>query len=109
MNTAKAAAATLILLLAVASAFAGGKGNEAKGKYHFIQNCKNCHVKGAAGGEVSPLSKSMDQWRKYFAAGKHAHGKETLVKFMPAEQLTDVQTFLVNHAADSLQPETCGK
>jgi hypothetical protein len=28
---------------------------------------------------------------------------------MPDEQLLDVQTFLVNHAVDSLQPETCGK
>jgi len=29
---------------------------------------------------------------------------------MPDEQqLLDVQTYLVNHAADSLQPETCGK
>jgi cytochrome c5 len=101
--------AVLILLVGVLVAMAAAKGNESKGRYYFRQSCKECHTKGAAGGEVTPLSKSMDQWRKYFATGKHAKGKETLVKVMSAEQLVDVQTFLVSHAADSLQPETCGK
>ena len=85
------------------------KGNEGKGKYYFKQTCKDCHTKGAKGGEVSPLTKTMAQWRTYFTKGKHGGGMEPLTKFMPAEQLIDVQTFLVNHAADSLQPETCGK
>ena len=30
-------------------------------------------------------------------------------KLMDDSQLLDVQTFLINHAADSPQPETCGK
>jgi hypothetical protein len=51
----------------------------------------------------------MAQWRTYFAKAKHEGGKEPLSKFFNEEQLRDVQTFLVNHAADSLQPETCGK
>ncbi|MFB3812484.1 MAG: cytochrome c [Terriglobales bacterium] len=108
MKATKAIIACLILLLAASAALAA-KGNETKGRYYFRQTCKNCHTKGAAGGEVTPLSKTMDQWRKYFAAGKHNHGKEPLEKVMPAEQLADVQKFLVGHAADSLQPETCGK
>jgi len=32
-----------------------------------------------------------------------------LTKVMPDTQLLDVQTYLINHAADSPQPETCGK
>jgi cytochrome c5 len=91
------------------TATAATKGNEGKGRYYFRQTCKECHTKGAPGGEVTPLSKTMDQWRKYFAAGKHNHGKEPLTKVMATEQLTDAQAFLVGHAADSLQPETCGK
>ena len=86
-----------------------GKGNEGKGKYYLKQTCKDCHTKGAKGGEVSPLTKTMAQWRGYFAKGKHAGGTEPLTKFMSPEQLKDVETFLFNHAADSLQPETCGK
>ncbi len=85
------------------------KGNEAKGRYYFRQTCKECHTKGAKGGEVTPLTKTQAQWRTYFLKGKHAGGTEPLSKVMTDAQLLDVQTFLVNHAADSLQPETCGK
>jgi mono/diheme cytochrome c family protein len=88
---------------------AGQKGSENKGRYYFRQTCKECHTKGAAGGEVTPLNKTMAQWRAYFAKGSHNHGKEPLTKYLPADQLLDASTFLVNHAADSPQPETCGK
>jgi cytochrome c5 len=101
--------AILIVLSFAVTAFAASKGNEGKGRFYFRQDCKSCHTKGAAGGEITPLSKNMDQWRTYFAAGKHQHGKEALSKTMVPAQLVDVQTFLVSHAADSLQPETCGK
>lgn len=96
----------LILVVAATLLWAG---NEGKGKYYFKQNCKECHTKGAAGGEVTPMSKTQAQWKAYFASGKHDKKVEPLTKVMPEEQLRDVQTFLVNHAADSLQPETCGK
>ncbi len=85
------------------------KGNEGKGRYYFKQTCKDCHTKGAKGGEVTPLIKTQAQWQGYFVKGKHNKGAETLAKVMPENQLRDVQTFLFNHAADSLQPETCGK
>ena len=100
---------TLLVLSLAVTAIAAQKGNEGKGRYFFKQTCKSCHTKGAVGGEITPLSKTMDQWRTYFAKGKHNHGKEALTKIMPADQLLDAQTFLVSHAADSLQPETCGK
>lgn len=85
------------------------KGNEGKGRYYFRQTCKECHTKGAKGGEVTPLTKTQAQWRGYFLKGKHAASAEPLTKVVPDAQLLDIQTFLVNHAADSLQPETCGK
>jgi mono/diheme cytochrome c family protein len=85
------------------------KGNQAKGRYYFRQACKNCHAKGGAGGEVTPLSKTMAQWKTYFANARHSKGTESLIKVMPAEQINDVGAYLVEHAADSLQPETCGK
>jgi mono/diheme cytochrome c family protein len=86
-----------------------GKGNEAKGRYYFRQTCKECHTKGAKGGEVTPLTKTMAQWRLYFTKGRHSGVAEGLSKVLTPEQLNDVETFLVNHAADSPQPETCGK
>ena len=102
-------AVAALLFPAVNAGTTPPKGNEGKGRYYFRQTCKDCHTKGAKGGEVTPLTKTQAQWRTYFLKGKHAAGAETLGKVMPDTQLLDVQTFLVNHAADSLQPETCGK
>jgi mono/diheme cytochrome c family protein len=98
-----------VVLIFVVAATLLWAGNEGKGKYYFKQNCKQCHTKGAAGGEITPMSKTQAQWKSYFTAAKHNKRVEPLTKVMPEEQLHDVQTFLVNHAADSLQPETCGK
>ena len=88
---------------------AAQKGSENKGRYYFRQTCKECHTKGAAGGEITPLNKTMAQWRIYFAKGTHNHGKEPLGKYLPTDQLLDASTFLTQHAADSPQSETCGK
>lgn len=98
-----------VAFLSAASVNPQGKGNEAKGRYYFRQTCKECHTKGAKGGEVTPLTKTMAQWRAYFVKGKHNSAADGLEKLLAPDQLRDVQTFLVNHAADSPQPETCGK
>jgi len=108
MKFVRTTAACFLVLFALTAALAG-KGNEMKGRMEFMQTCKACHTKGANGGQVTPLNKTMDQWRKYFASGRHNHGQEPLTKVMSAEQLADVETFLVGHAADSPQPETCGR
>jgi mono/diheme cytochrome c family protein len=101
---------SLIMVVGLFSAArAAQKGSENKGRYYFRQTCKECHTKGAAGGEVTPLNKTMEQWRAYFAKGTHNHGREPLAKYLPPDQLLDASAFLVNHAADSPQPETCGK
>ncbi len=103
----------LLVAVAVSGVFsamqAAQKRSENKGRFYFRQTCKECHTKGAAGGEVTPLNKTMEQWRAYFAKGTHNHGKEPLSKYLPADQLLDASAFLINHAADSPQPETCGK
>jgi len=103
IKTAIIAASLGSMVIAVA-----GAGSETKGKFYFKKSCKTCHAKGAAGGEVTPLTKTQAQWKAYFAAGKHAKGKEDLPKLLTPEQLLDVQTFLTAHASDSPQPETCG-
>jgi cytochrome c5 len=101
----------IILVVGITASvlLAAEKGSETKGRFYFRQTCKTCHSKGAAGGEITPLNKTMAQWRAYFAAGKHNHGKEPLPKVMPEDQLLHASTFLIAHAADSPQPETCGK
>jgi len=80
-------------------------GNPRKGKALFKKTCKECHSKGAAAGEVTPLSKTMEQWDRFFQ--KMQHNPEGLKDLSP-QDLKDIQQFLFDHAADSPQPETCG-
>ena len=103
------AAAAGVAVLAGPAAAGAAKGSETKGRAYFRATCKDCHVKGGKGGEVSPLTKTQAQWRTYLQKGRHANGSEPLTKYMNDQQLLDVQVFLINHAADSPQPETCGK
>ena len=85
------------------------KPNEDRGRVYMREICKNCHTRGAVGGEITPLNKTSEQWRAYFSTGRHDHGKSPLTSIMPEEKLRDIEKFLVSHAADSLQPETCGR
>ena len=104
--------ATFILLAALVAAVpmaAQEKGSDTKGKFYFKKTCKACHVKGGSAVELSPLSKTQVQWKKFFEGGKHGKGGETLSpKHGTPAQVLDIKTFLINHASDSPQPETCG-
>ena len=82
-------------------------GSVKKGKYWFKKSCKGCHGASDDGGEVTPVSKTIRQWERYFRKGVH-FGEETLGDTFDAEQLIHIRTFLIEHAADSDQPETCG-
>ena len=98
----------LALIAALTVPLAAQGGSDTKGKFFFKKSCKSCHAPGAAAREITPLSKTQAQWKAYFAAGKHKKGAEKLDAVLKPEQAKDVQTFLVNHASDSPQPETCG-
>ena len=100
--------AAVVTAVTLAAGLALAAGNETKGSFYFKKTCKTCHTKGAEGGEVTPLTKTQEQWKRYFTKGVHKKGAQKLTDVVPAEQLIDMQTFLVNHAADSPQPETCG-
>ncbi len=108
-DTVKILAVTIVLALSVTAVSSKPKGNETKGRFYFKQTCKSCHAKGASGGEITPMSKTQAQWERYFMAGKHNKGTELLSKHLNDEQLRDAWVYLVNHAVDSPQPETCGK
>jgi len=95
----------LIMAFSVTSALAVEGGNSRKGKYLFKKTCKTCHVDGAEGGQLTPLSKTMSQWDRFFEKDKHdPKGLEKLSE----KDLLDINQFLFDHAVDSDQPETCG-
>lgn len=97
----------IIFAITFALASSPSKGNPDRGRKQFRSSCKDCHVKGGAGGEVTPLSKTAAQWRSFFEKGNHAKG--ALAQLMGEQSLLDVQAYLVAHAADSEQPEICGR
>ena len=104
----------LIHLVALAALLAAPlaaetKGSDVKGKYFYKKNCKSCHVEKGSASVLTPLSKPQAGWRKFFEAGKHGKNGEPLEpKYGTTQQMIDIRTFLINHAADSPQPETCG-
>ena len=98
----------LAVVIALTVPLAAQGGSDTKGKFFFKKTCKSCHASGGTAKEVTPLSKTQAQWKAYFATGKHKKGAEKLDTVLKPEQVKDVQTFLVNHASDSPQPETCG-
>ncbi len=91
-------------------AFAGGP-NPNRGKSLFRANCKSCHVPNGDAKDLTPLSKTQVQWTRAFKADVAKMlprvTQKTGKTLTPAD-LSDIQVFLVSHAADSDQPETCG-
>ncbi|BCA80905.1 cytochrome c [Desulfuromonas sp. AOP6] len=108
MNKVMKAAAVLALVGFMAtSAFAVTGGNPKKGKYLYKKNCKACHTEGAEGGNLTPLSKTMAQWDRFFERDKHS-AKPEAFEGISEKDLLDIQQFLYDHAADGPQPQTCG-
>lgn len=97
----------LTFVLATSLAFASEGGNPKKGKFLFKKDCKECHSDGAAGGDMTPLSKTQAQWDRFFDTEKHSKNPDAVKEISPAE-MKDIQQFLFDHAVDSDQPQTCG-
>jgi cytochrome c5 len=84
-------------------------GSDTKGKYYYKKNCKTCHQEGGGAAALTPLSHTQAQWKRIFEAGKHGkEGAPFSPRLATPAQLQDIRTFLINHASDSPQPETCG-
>ncbi len=89
----------------VSSVMAVEGGNSRKGKHLYKKNCKSCHSAGAEGGDLTPMSKTMKQWDRFFNKAEHPGD---LFKSTSEKDLKDINQFLYDKAADSPSPETCG-
>lgn len=102
-------AAVVLGLSLTAPAFAGeGGGSEKQGKYLFRAKCKECHWPDKEGGDVTPMTFTQDQWKGFFEKDKHKRKKDVWSEMFTQEELLHIRTYLIEHAADSPQPETCG-
>jgi len=84
-------------------------GDARKGKVLAKEKCKYCHVTGADGGTMTPLSKTQRQWERFYVKGKHNKLAPGAWDKINTAELTDIMQFMYDHAADSPQPQTCGQ
>ena len=97
-------------LFAVTVAQAAIEGGDAKnGKTLALEKCKACHVTGAEGGTMTPLSKTQKQWERFYAKDKHNSLAPGAWEQISPNELIDIMQFMYDHAADSPQPATCGQ
>jgi cytochrome c5 len=102
-----AGALGLAVLVTVAAA-AGPNPN--RGKTLYKATCKTCHVKDGGAKDLTPMSKTQAQWTRVFKTIEPMvkRVQDKTGKTLAAGDLADIKLFLVSHAADSDQPETCG-
>lgn len=102
----KSVVVVLLVAFAVTSVYAA-QGNPKKGKFLYKKNCKSCHVKGGPSVELTPLSKTMNQWDRFFEEDHHKVNPEPFQGLTQGD-LVDIRQFLRDHAMDSPTPQTCG-
>lgn len=97
-------------LFTATSAYAAIEGGDArKGKDLAKEKCKYCHITGAEGGTMTPLSKTQRQWERFYSKDKHNKLAPGAWDKINPNELIDIMQFMYNHAADSEQPMTCGQ
>lgn len=105
-------AALVVAVIMIGPGPASAGPNPNKGKTLYKSTCKTCHVKNGEAKELTPISKTIGQWEKFFQKGITACSKRVETKTGKAltpQELEDMKFFLVSHAADSDRPETCGE
>lgn len=97
---------TTILLFATSTVFgaeAGGPGRDLT-----RTKCKACHASQAKAGTMTPLSKTQMQWERFFEKQQHEKKAPEAWKQITPKELEQIRRYLIDHAADSPHPETCG-
>jgi mono/diheme cytochrome c family protein len=108
MNTyVKVGIAIAIALSLGSQVMATDGGNPKKGKHLYKKECKACHSVNSEGPELTPMTKTMSQWDRFFTRDMHK-AKPAVFEPISKKDLKDIQQFLYDHAADSDQPATCG-
>lgn len=102
------------LVLTTPEAIAAGRANPKRGKVFYKTNCRTCHDgQTAEVKDLSPITKTMEQWAREFGpkgevASCVPRVKDKLGTELTERDLLDIQSYLIQHAADSDQPATCG-
>src|SRR5210317_908387 len=81
-----------VLMAAFAQAAIEG-GNAKRGKELAKEKCKGCHVAGAEGGTMTPLSKTQKQWARFYKKDKHEKMAPGTWSKIAQDELKDIMQF----------------
>lgn len=94
------------LVFAVSAVFGAENGDT--GRDLTRTKCKACHASQAKAGTMTPLSKTQMQWERFFEKKQHEKKAPGVWKQITPKELEQIRRYLIDHAADSPHPETCG-
>jgi hypothetical protein len=105
------AMAFFFIFSAVGTSLALEKGNKRKGKYTYRKVYQACFERGAVDSKVPPISpsdKSQAEWEAIFTKKDYSQfGCEEEWSNLDDTQVTDIYTYLYEHASDSPTPAKC--
>jgi hypothetical protein len=103
--------ALIFLFSTAGAALALEKGNKRKGKYTYRKVYKACMERGEVDSEkppISPDAKTQAQWTRVFEKKDFEEfGCEPEWEALSEKDLSDIYTYLHDHAADSPTPAKC--
>ncbi|BBO78243.1 periplasmic monoheme cytochrome c [Desulfosarcina widdelii] len=103
--------ATIFLFSSVGVTLALEKGNKRKGKYTYRKVYKACMERGEVDSPkppISPDAKTQAQWTRVFEKKDFGDfGCKAEWEALSENDLTDIYTYLHDHAADSPTPAKC--
>ena len=91
--------------------FALDKGNKRKGKYTYRKVYKACFERGEVDSKtppISPADKTMAEWTTLFESKDYKQfGCQEEWDKLSDQAVTDIYTYMHDHAADSPTPAKC--
>ena len=103
--------AFLFVFSTIGIGFALDKGNKRKGKYTYRKVYKACFERGEVESKtppISPADKTQAEWDTLFNSKNFAQfGCEDEWSGLNDTQVTDIYTYLYEHASDSPTPAKC--
>ncbi len=77
------------------------------GKDVYLGKCGSCHRGGGEAPVFAPTKYASVQWERFFDRDKHSRKKD-ISGVLSADEMAAVKQYLMEHAADSDQPEAAG-
>ncbi len=103
--------AFVFVLTTVGMSLALEKGNKRKGKYTYRKVYKACFERGEVDSQtppISPADKTQAEWNALFESKNYKDfGCQPEWEELSEQAITDIYTYMHDHAADSPTPAKC--